>query len=345
MKSGRVTIKDVAAACGVSSSCVGYILSGSAKYKFKPETAALVRQTATAMKYHCDQVAEAMRSGKMKVIAFIAPCFSPEYTSRIITGTLGDLNSHGYYLKLVELKSPARLDDIVDSCASNRVAGAICNVDSIETTEALAVKFAKFGIPMAAVPFETDNPDIISVATDEAGGLAAAVGHLHSLGHRDIAHFTNAPQSVFSRRRTAAFVEAARRLGVRDDLVFSLADGGGDYDGMRRRSLDLLASREFSGVTCVSDYVAAFVLDAARKLRLDIPAELSVVGYANLNLAMHAAPPLTTVIEPYEAMGEVCSEKLMKRILTPELFSETDRQTVLKLELIERASTCARKRE
>ena len=181
-----------------------------------------------------------------------------------------------------------------------------------------------------------EHLDFPRVSTDDAVAMEQAHAHLAYLGHERIGLVIGPPDHVPSRRKLAAFEGAVRAAGrtVSAELVertrFSLE--GGHAAAAR------LIGRGATGIICASDPLALGAIRAARRGGLDVPGDVSVVGYDDSAFMSCIDPPLTTVRQPIEAIGRAAVEMLTGQIegsavSADELFFEP--------EMVARGSTAA----
>lgn len=194
-------------------------------------------------------------------------------------------------------------------------------------------------IPFVVVdPAGDPPPDVPAIgATNWAGGVTAT-RHLLTLGHRRIAAIAGPEDLMCSRARLAGFQSALQEAGA---LVRSSWIGGGEFsraDGERegRRLLDRAdpADRP-TAIVCANDMQALGVYDAAFALGLDIPRDVSVVGFDDAPSAAWARPPLTTIRQPLQEMAEEAT-RLALRLRAGEVENT---RLELATTLVERAST------
>jgi DNA-binding LacI/PurR family transcriptional regulator len=198
------------------------------------------------------------------------------------------------------------------------------------------------------------TPGITSVNLDDRGGARAAAQHLVDLGHKRIAVMTAALGGVpgyvddpLADARTTKFVSRERLLGYLDALEPAgitpvvhrqlNSDDVAAYDA----ALDLLARPDRpTGVLCFSDVIASGVVRAAHQLELDVPGDLSVVGFDDSPLARRLRPQLTTVHQDVAEKGKVSATEL-KRLMDAARAGTKARakHIVLPTELVVRDST------
>ena len=150
------------------------------------------------------------------------------------------------------------------------------------------------------------------VSCDDTVAVEQGVGHLRSLGHERIGMVLGTSDHVPSRRKLAAFRTVLAAGGERpaDDAIehtlFSI-EGGQVAAGK-------LIDRGFTGILCASDLMALGSVRAARRRERSVPEQVSIVGYDDSPLMTCAAPPLTTIRQPIEALGRSAVELLVSQI-------------------------------
>ena len=188
-------------------------------------------------------------------------------------------------------------------------------------------------LPVVMVNAATDELDFPEVATDDAVATEQAFSHLRALGHEEVGLIVGPPHHAPSRNRLTAFVAISERLGRYDidkrveHVTFSLEAGHAAGTRLLRSGI--------TGIICGSDPLALGAIRAARRLGLNVPVDVSVVGYDDSALMTCTDPPLTTVRQPIEAMGRAAV-----RLLTSQIEGVTTTERLLfEPELVVRGST------
>jgi DNA-binding LacI/PurR family transcriptional regulator len=185
------------------------------------------------------------------------------------------------------------------------------------------------GLPVVLVNAAIDDLGFPCVATDDRYAVEQAYRYLTSLGHQRIGLVLGPDDHVPSRRKLAAFSEA---VGDRADLVqhtmFSMEGG--------RAAATQLVRRGVTAVICASDILALGALRAVRRLGLEVPDDVSVIGYDDSALMMCTDPPLSTVRQPIEAMGHAAVALLIDQVSGAPVPTE---EMLFEPELVVRAST------
>jgi LacI family repressor for deo operon, udp, cdd, tsx, nupC, and nupG len=184
-------------------------------------------------------------------------------------------------------------------------------------------------LPVVLINAAYEDLGFPRVSVDDASAIEQALAHLESLGHERIGIVLGPPDHVPSLRKLEAY---GRARGGREELVehtmFSIQGG--------LAAANRLIKRGATAVVCASDVLALGVIRQARRAGLDVPADLSVVGFDDSALMMCTAPPLTTVRQPIEAMGQAAVTQLLSQVAGTHVSSE---ELLFEPELVVRGST------
>ncbi|HEY4569198.1 MAG TPA: substrate-binding domain-containing protein, partial [Kribbella sp.] len=165
-------------------------------------------------------------------------------------------------------------------------------------------------MPVVMVNAGADDLGFPHISTDDAVAVEQAYGHLRTLGHTRIGMVMGPEDHVPSRRKLAAVAEFANWRSEDDWLVerttFSMESA--------RVAAARLIQRSVTGMICASDVLALGSIRAARRLGLEVPRDVSVVGFDDSALMTCTDPPLTTVRQPIEMMGQAAVDLLVNQI-------------------------------
>src|SRR5246127_2779566 len=168
------------------------------------------------------------------------------------------------------------------------------------------------GVPVVLINAAVDNLGFPCVSTDDGSAAIQAFTHLSALGHDRIGLVLGAEAHMPSRRKLAAFTEAAQRaqmsLAPVEHALFSLEGGQAATTRMLRQGV--------TGIICASDVLALGAIRAARRAGLAVPGDVSVVGYDDSAWLNPPHPPLTTIRQPIESMGKSAVALLVNQMET-----------------------------
>jgi DNA-binding LacI/PurR family transcriptional regulator len=187
-------------------------------------------------------------------------------------------------------------------------------------------------VPVVLVNAAIDNLDFPCVSTDDVVAAGQAFRHLASLGHKRIGLVVGPEDHMPSRRKQSAFVKHAEQAGLDigpvEHTLFSLEGG--------QAATTRMLHQEVTGVICGSDVLALGAIRAVRRAGLEVPGDVSVVGYDDSGWLNCTDPPLTTVRQPIESMGKAAVALLVNQMETATVQPE---ELLFEPELVVRGST------
>lgn len=331
----RTTICEVANQAGVSTATVSRVLSGD------PIVAAVTRehvlQTIAALRYTPNAAARNLRTLRSGKLLVTVPDIANPFFSVILQSIENAALRAGYAVLLGDTQhDPKREDRYAQMLLTreadgliflgHRLPSAIAHlVRSAAPERAPIVNACEFS-PALGVP---------SAHIDNVKAGSDALDYLCRLGHRRVAVITGPLDSPLSRDRLRGCQRSAAELGVEKALAvvhgdFSVRSGISGADQLFGRK------KRPTAVFCFSDEMAIGVLRAARERRLRVPEDLSVMGFDDMRFAQYAEPPLTTVRQPMQEIGEE-AVRLLLRILNHELTESVS--VTLPHDLVVRMST------
>lgn len=192
-------------------------------------------------------------------------------------------------------------------------------------------------LPVAVVAAGRPAPDAINVRIDDRRASHALVRHLLELGHRRIGMIAGNPEQTASAER----LEGARdAVAVVRGAELILAHGAFSYaSGLRAAEQLLDIDPPPTAIFASNDDMAAAAVSVAHRRHLDVPADLTVVGFDDTTVATTLWPPLTTIRQPVRQMAAVALERLMRVLRSPGGTPDALTDHVLEHALIERQST------
>ena len=328
MKKNVSTIRDVAAAAGVSTATVSKFVNGA--QRFSPAVEATITAVIADLGYRTNLLAQSMITGRTKSVGLsVLDIRNPHYTS-IVKGANRVAMAHGYNMLLVDTEEDPERERSVLEALSRRVDGMIVFSRMREADMNWLVELGKplvlFGRP--------ERLNVPWVASEDYRGAYMIARHLVSLGHRQIAYLG------FSKSRR----DEERMSGIRDclkaaQLELTLYDCAtpSAADGDRLCSSIMLGPDKPDALICYNDLVAMGFMKAAQTLGFRLPDDISVAGFDNIEYGQYTSPALTTVDLQSERMGVNAMEKLFHAI-----DGKDSDSTVIEPQLVVRGSTLAR---
>jgi LacI family transcriptional regulator len=342
MSEERVTIRQLARASGVSIGTVSRALNGYADVN--PETRERIVRLARELDYTPAAAARSLKTQRSHVIGVFLetgeghPDLQHPFFHEVLVGLKNSIGAGGYDLLLFASEHPGNgygSHTYLKRARHHDVEGAALMGTDPENPEVR--RLVRSELPTVGVDVELDGPATTFVMSDNNDGAAKAVRYLHSLGHRRIATITGQLETKPGVDRLKGYRQALQATGLayRDEYV---AYGDFYVESGRRAMADLLSLDEPpTAVFAASDMMALGAIRAAGDAGLNVPADLSVVGFDDIQLADHMNPPLTTLRQDKAGLGVAAGTALMRLIDGQQ--DAVQPSTVLPVELIRRGST------
>jgi len=330
------TVVDVASRAGVSSMTVSRVINR--RPGVSQETRLLVQNAIEALGYTPNVAARNLVTSTELRIGVIYSNASAAFMSEFLTGVFEEASSRGARLVLLKgedggLPDKAALLDLLDMGLS----GALLAPPLGEATEIVTV-LREAGCAMAAVG-AYPSQGTISVRIDDRAAAYQMTRLLLDLGHRQIGFILGNPDQAASAERMAGFYAAVRETG---GVTVQVVQGDFSYMSGLAAAEQLLAlpSRP-TAIFASNDDMAAAVVSVAHRQHLDVPTELTVVGFDDTTAASTLWPPLTTVHQPVRELAAEALSLLIAEIGARSGKSRVPLETILGHRIVERQSTSA----
>jgi len=329
------TLAKVAKHAGVSIATVSKVLSNTPY--FTEETRQKVMLAVDELGYMPHLGARALSKGKTHIIGVIFPyvydtVFTDPLVQHILEGVEAECSKRAYNLLLNTPQiSPNGIDENYLRLLHSGYLDGIVALDNVPMVSVLEPTREK-GIPAVAIGYHA-HP--FSVRSDDQAGGEQLMDYILSLGHRHIGIIDVRPELNFSiAGRLAGLKRAAENQGLRFD---SLPQREGDFSihsGAECAQHLLEDHPHLTAIVCLNDRMALGAMQYARAVGLQIPQDLSVVGYDDIPSAQYAVPPLTTINQQAPELGQVATQMLFELLTDGEPAS-----VVLPTELLIRESS------
>ena len=337
LSSARVTIRDVAKAAGVSVSTISKVMNN--RDGISEATQQRVRDVIDRLGYVSSVSARGLRAHRTGVIGVLISDFEP-YATEVLKGISQEC--HGSPVELMAWSGGTNQDASTRGWEQRliaRLAGTVLDAAILIAPSMTSVPFDGFAM-VAVDPHE--GPGLIpSVRADDRGGAHLAVDHLAGLGHRRIGFLGGRADLASARAREQGFREAlaVHGLSVDERLVVR-----GDYslEGAEGPARELLTAADRpTAIFAANDLSALRVIEVAGDVGIDIPGDVSLVGFDDIPESLRSVPSLTTVAQPMIEIGRRAASVLF-RLMAHEEVAEMDVQ--LPTRLVLRDSTAVPRR-
>ena len=305
-----VTIRDVANKAGVSVTTVSRVMNG--KDDISEETTKRVLDVVQDLGYVSSLAARGMRSHRINLIGLILHDVASFYSQEIMRGVnrvIANLDKD-----LIVYTSGGL--DRENVAQHERYYVALLNgsvTDGAIVVTPTATQFTTHA-PLVIIDPNNETPDYPAVIATNQEGALAAMNYLTGLGHRRIGHIAGEMKLVSASQRLQGYKDGLAAAGIPlDEDLIEIGDYTTETAVICARKLLSLPDRP-TAIFAANDMSAMGVYQAARELGLQIPEDLSVIGFDNLREAAYLTPPLTTIDQSLEKMGAMATEMIVKLV-------------------------------
>ena len=337
MKSGHVTIKDLARELNISPSTVSRALQDHPD--ISRQTKKLVNELAVKLNYQPNVIALSLRKSRSNTIGIVIPEIVHFFFATILSGIEDIAVSMGYNVIICQSnESFEREVANTQALYNSRVDGLILDI-SQETTDLSHLKSLEAkGVPLVIIDRKCEDLNVDTIVVDDFDGAYQAVDHLIRTGCRQIGHLAG-PQAVsVGKDRFEGYRKALQDNGIefREEMVVDCFSSRIE-DG-KKSTEDLLNQFTPDAIFASNDMAAIGSITVLKEKGYSIPDQISVIGFSDWQLSSLIEPSLTTVAQPGYTLGEEAARMLIDRINTDPGEHEPSTK-ILKTELILRNST------
>lgn len=310
----RITIRDVAAAAGVSHQTVSRVLNDRPDVAEK--TRQRVLQVIEELEYQPSAIARSLTRQRTLTLGVVTAGLGYVGPSRTLNGITEQTERMGYSLLLKEVPrfDTQDLAPLFKSLLARRIDGIIWAVAEVGHNRAwLQEQLDGLSVPIIFLTMQT-RPGVPVVAVDNYAGGRMATEHLLEQGHRNIGHITGPLDWWEGRERKAGWRDALQAAGVPEADLHSEEGDWSSASGERAIGRLLVNYPEMDAVFVGNDQMALSVLQMACRRGIEVPRDLAVVGFDGLPETAHYWPPLTTVYQDQQLLGRTAVEELVRMI-------------------------------
>ncbi|WP_254446285.1 ribose operon transcriptional repressor RbsR [Pantoea sp. CCBC3-3-1] len=327
------TMKDVARLAGVSTSTVSHVINNN---RFVSEA---VREKVTTaignLNYAPSALARSLKLKQTRTIGMLLTASSNPFYSEVVRGVERSCYERGYSLVLCNTEGDeARMNRSLETLLQKRVDGLLimCTESHLPSADILNRYPSVPSVMMDWAPFDGGS-DIIQDNSLLGGEMATR--YLISRGYRRIACITGPQDKTPARLRLNGYLQAMNNADL-PVLPGYVVTGDFEFQGGFNAMNQLLAiNPQPEAVFTSNDAMAVGVYHALYQAGLSVPQDIAVIGYDDIELARYMTPPLTTIHQPKDDLGELAIDTLIHRLAAP---GGSQQLLVLTPELIERGS-------
>jgi LacI family transcriptional regulator len=313
------TVRDVAVLAGVSPGTVSKALNG--RGQLREETRLRVQSAAEKLGFQPNHLARSLTEGRTYTVGVLTTDSFGRFTLPLMEGIEDSLGAGKVSTLLCDGRGdPLRERHYLQELLNRRVDGLVVTGRRRDPRRTVG----RLAIPVVYVLTQSDDPDDLSVSYDDEQGAGLATEHLLSVGRRRIAYVGGPARHLSTRLRQQGMERtlglAGRLLPPSDVLLGEWSESWG------RTAAALLAKRtgddSVDGIFCGSDQIARGVGDGLREAGVDVPHDVSIVGFDNWDVMVEGSRPRLTTVDPNLTMlGQLAASRLLHAIDGGELGS------------------------
>jgi LacI family transcriptional regulator len=330
-----VTIKDLAKELNISPSTVSRALADNPLVKESTRTA--VKELADQLNYRPNFTALSLKNNQTRTIGVIIPQFDHEFFGSVIRG-IEDVGYKNGYSVLVCSSHESYEREVRDTNAllTGRVDGLLVCISSSTSDYDHFMRYVERGIPLGFFDCVCEDIDTHKVIVDDFLAAKGATDHLIEQGCKKLAYIGGPFNLQINKDRHDGFVESMNSSGLPADSNRIIHTQRGSYEEGMESLNRLLETDQPDGLFCGTDMLAVGAMKALKKIGLNIPNDVAVVGFSNWSVADIYEPSLTTVGQPGYLMGVKSAELIIETLKNPKVSAQ---KIILETELIIRDSS------
>ncbi len=326
------TIKDVAQKAGVTVTTVSRVINN--RGYISQETREKVQNAMKEIGYQPNELARALSKQRTNTIGVIVPSIAHPYFSKMISHIESAATAAGYKIILYNSKEERENElKYFELFKSNRVSGIILCSGTVSVAE-----FLNLNIPVITIECADDLGDC-NIQCDNYDGGKLATEHLFRCGCRELIHFSGVEKNIMpADRRGTAFEEICSRQGI---IYHEAETTEASFHKMEYLDSIVMMLRKYpstDGIFASSDLIAAQAIQACKIVGKQVPQDVKIVGFDDVNIASLVSPQLTSIRQPVKEMAEMAVDYIQKKSQGKDIPAKV----VLPVELIQRESTASK---
>ena len=299
------SIRDVARLADVSHQTVSRVMNNHPS--IRPETRDRVLEAMETLNYRPNRAARALVTSKSQTLGILvagSPMYGPASSIASIEAAA---RARGYWVNTanIDAADPQSIAAGLTHLMAQSIEGLVVIAPQVRVVRALAAQ--RLDIPYVTLQSTDVDPDH-TLSVDQIAGARLATKHLISLGHRYIYHLAGPQDWIEAEARMRGFLEemGANDMPITPPILGDWSANFGYYAGR-----ELLGVRDFTAIFAANDQMALGLMHAVRDEGLDVPRDISIVGFDDIPEAAHFWPPLTTIRQDFVELGRRAVDLLL----------------------------------
>ena len=330
------TLHEVGIRAGVSAMTVSRVVNGRGGVDL--ETRRRVEEAIQALDYVPNRIARGLISQKTQTIGLIVPDVVNPFFAPVVRGAESAARKAGYRVLLCNSEGDLRLErEYIEDLVAHRVEGLMLAPASDRSRSSI-LSLLRGGFPLVLIDRALPDADCDLIVSDNANGARRLIEHLIGIGHKEIAHVTDAEDTSTGRERLRGYRDALDAAGIpfQSELVVrTTVDRIGGY----RAAQEILTRDPLpTAIFAVNNMTAVGAMEALRERGLSVPKDMGLVCFDDVEHLAILSPILTVIDQPAETFGSLGAQLLLERMTGK--ASSRPRRIILQTDLIVRESCC-----
>ena len=333
-----VTLRDVAKRAGVSAMTVSRVING--RDGVDTETQRRVEEAIEALDYVPSRIARGLISQKTATLGLIVPDVVNPFFSLVVRGAELIARRAGYRVLLCNSEGDLRLErEYIEDLVAHRVEGLLLAPANDQSRHSI-FPLLRRDFPLVLIDRAVPDIDCDSIVSDNAAGARRLVQHLIAVGHRNIAHLTDAEDTSTGRDRLKGYQEALAAAGIPYHEELALRTTVDQIGGYRATQMLLSMESIPTAIFAVNNMTAVGAMKALRERGMSVPEDMGLVCFDEVEHLAVLSPFLTVIDQPAETFGSLGTQLLLERIAGK--AGPRTRRIGLQTDLIVRVSCCSK---
>jgi len=331
-----VNLKQLARALNLAPSTVSRALRDS--HEISQETKERVKKLAAELGFQPNPYASSLRQSKSKTIAVIVPEIENNFFSQVMNGIEKIAQGKGYHVLIyITHEDFNREKSILQLLRNGRVDGILISVSNTTHNFDHIEDYVKAGVPLVSFDRVYEGLEVPSVTTDDVQASRKATERLLAAGCKRIAFLSLAENLSISSKRKAGYLQALKKHGLSaHPLTIECSD---DDEKNRELIRSVLQNRQRpDAIFSAAEKLAINAYEVCQELKIAVPRQLKLISFSNSAATALFDPPLSTIVQPAQEIGQESANVLFK-LIEKKLLLPTERNQVLPSHINERTSS------
>ncbi|WP_206485954.1 LacI family DNA-binding transcriptional regulator [Thalassotalea sp. G2M2-11] len=324
------TIRDVAKEAGLSTGTISKALS--TPDKVSPKNLAKVEAAIKKLNYKPNMLSQKFRSKTSNTIVVLVPDIANLFFARVISGIETVAQKEGFSVLLGDTKDSIEREKEFVAMVETKLADGIINLRPYKAGDALLPR--KDIISVSAGSCENTPGPVVRIDNVEAA--QKVVSYLIGLGHKKIGVISGLEDNPHTKDRLKGYKLALEKAGIKFDPSIVVEGDFNYWSGLNATEVFARMAEPPTAIFCMNDQMAIAAMKGLKDKGFNVPEDISITGFDDMNVSRYCSPTLTTIAQPAQKIGEKSAELLFE-LLTDKNPAVTD--YVLPYEFVIRESS------